>query len=527
MNIKATLNISITVGILILSATIIFANRWTIIEEIQKINKTNLTNLVDVAVGFLEVNPKIKKEEYYQLINKKISIGRTGFFMILNSKGEMVIHRKVQGKNWSNKPFIKKIITEKNGFHRYLSPKTETWKIVAYKYFPEKDWIVCATNFENDTLKIPVYNSMKRSLIATIPVMLCCVFALLWIIQRRLVKPLDGAIHFTRKISGGDISKKIPVDKKDEIGSLLTALNDMRLYLHRVVTEIRNGIAILNSTSNNISDISNQFSTGLNETAEKSGNVASTTENISDISQTVATTVSNISSESNALVAGFKNITSGLTDMSNSAQQVKEETSTAVAKSESASAQVNKLGQASDEIGTVTGIIREISEQTNLLALNATIESARAGEAGKGFAVVANEIKELAKQTSDATNNIAKKLEQTQELTAITVKEIGGISEAISKIDTSVGTITDAVARQNETSMEMAENIDQTSTELHEISENANKLSTAAIQAATETTSVKELNAKMNTSCVQVQQNFEKLNELSSQLKKIADQFTL
>ncbi len=527
MNVKTALNVSIIVGIIIVSAIIILANRFTIIEEIQKINRTNLVDLVNVAVGFLEVNPELEKEEFCQLINKKLNIGRTGFFMVLDSKGKMVIHRKVQGKDWSKKSFVKEIIHKKNGFYRYISPKTGTWKIVAYKYFPKKDWIICATNFENDSLGMPVYNSLKRSLIVTIPAMLCCIIVLVLIIRKRLIKPLDTAIYFTKKIADGDISKEIPSGRDDEIGSLLRALNDMRSYFHKVVTDIQRGVTVLNSTSENMSDISNQLNIGLKETAEKSDIVAVATENMSDSSQIVATTVSNVSSESNIWVANVKNISSSLAEMANSAQKVKEETSTAVEKAGSVSVQVDKLGQASSDIGKVTEIIREISEQTNLLALNATIEAARAGEAGKGFAVVANEIKELARQTSDATNDISQKLQQTQDVTQITVDEIGGISKAINKIDDSVGSITNAIARQNEISVEITEKIDQTSKELYEISGNTKELSETAMQVAKETTSVKKLNAKMSSSSIQVYQDAEKLNDLSLQLKKIAEQFTL
>ncbi len=527
MSLKTVLHTSIIAVIIMVSAMIILVNRFTIIEEIQKINQTNLMDLVDVAVGFLEAHPELDKEKFDQLINQKINIGRTGFFMVLNSRGQMVVHRKVQGKNWSKKSFVKEIIKNKNGFHRYISPKTGTWKIVAYKYVPQKDWIICATNFENDSLGMPVYNSLKRSLIVTIPAMLCCIIVLVLIIQKRLIKPLDTAIFFTKKIADGDISKEIPSGREDEIGSLLTALNAMRSYLHKVVTDIQHGITILNSTSENMSDISNQLNIGLKETEEKSGMVAAATENMSDSSQMVASTVSDVSSESNIWVTNVKNISSSLSEMANSAQKVKEETSTAVEKSESASAQVDKLGQASNEIGKVTGIIRDISDQTNLLALNATIEAARAGEAGKGFAVVANEIKELARQTSDATNDISQKLQQTQDVTEITVGEIGEISKAINKIDDSVGSITNVITRQNETSIEIAENIGQTSKKLYQISEDTSALSVTATQVAKETTSVKKLNARMSSSSIQVYKDVEKLNELALQLKKIAEQFIL
>ncbi len=521
------MNLSVIVGIVIVSVTVISFNRITMIEEIQNINKTNLVDLVDVVVGFLEKNPDIKKEQLYDLINKEINIGRTGFFMVVNSEGRMIIHRKVQGKNWSKKPFVKEIITKKNGFYRYISPKTGDWKIVAFKYFPQRDWIVCATNFEKDSLEKPVFNSLKRSLIAIVPTIFLCIVTLVWIIRKRLVNPLNDAIYFTKKITDGDISQEISPARRDEIGELLVALNDMRGYLYKVVDSVQRVINTLNETAENMSTASNQFNIGLKETTEKSDIVACATENISDSSQLVATTVERISLESNLWVDSVKNINDGLASMSGSAQKVKEETNTAVSKSKFVFSLVEKLEQAAHEIGTVTDIIREISDQTSLLALNATIESARAGEAGKGFAVVANEIKELAKQTSDATKNIDLKLNQTQELTITTVEEIEKINNTISKIDDSVGMITDAIRKQNKTSMEVAENIDKKSGELHKISENTSQLSAASKEVAQETVSVKVLNNKMSSSSTQVHHDAEKLNALASQLKKIVKQFTL
>lgn len=527
MSLNKMLCLSIALAMVILSMAIILTNRCTMIQEVQNITRQNLSNIVNIAVGFLELNPDINKEQFDLFINKKLRIGRTGFMMVLNSKGDMVVHRKVQGENWSKKPFIKKIITEKNGYHRFISPKTGTWKVVAYKYFPAKDWIISATSFEDDALRKPVVNSIKNSLIIIIPILLCSLATLIWLIQKRLVKPLNATVNFADQLAKGDFSKEFSIKSNDEVGNLAKVLANMRNNIQTVLFEINAGVTTLDLSATQMFAISGQLTTNLKATAEKSNTVAVAAEEMSSNSHSVAAAVKQASTNTNTLETNVRTISSSLTDMTNSALQVKEETSFAVNKVDATSNQVNKLGQASQEISTITETIREISNQTNLLALNATIEAARAGEAGKGFAVVANEIKELAKQTSAATDSIALKLQQTQDLTTVTIEEIEGVSKAISKIDDSVGTITDAITQQNETTMEISENASQTAEGFQEVNENVSQLSTVVEQVAKEITDVNELNSQMNNSSIQVKHDAEKLNKLSSQLKEIVQKFIL
>src|SRR6202044_3674164 len=127
----------------------------------------------------------------------------------------------------------------------------------------------------------------------------------------------------------------------------------------------------------------------------------------------------------------------------------------AVNTAQAANATITKLGQSSAEIGEVIKVITSIAQQTNLLALNATIEAARAGEAGKGFAVVANEVKELAKQTAKATEEIKQKIGVIRENTGGAVTAIGGIKEVIDKVSHISTVIATAVEEQSATTSEM------------------------------------------------------------------------
>jgi methyl-accepting chemotaxis protein len=145
---------------------------------------------------------------------------------------------------------------------------------------------------------------------------------------------------------------------------------------------------------------------------------------------------------------------------------------------------INRLGSSSAEIGNVIKVITSIAEQTNLLALNATIEAARAGEAGKGFAVVANEVKELAKETASATEDITRRIDAIQQDTQEAVRAIRQISDVVGEINNISSTIASAVEEQTATANEMRRNVDEACLRTEEISKNI-----GAVAEATDNTS--------------------------------------
>jgi methyl-accepting chemotaxis protein len=157
----------------------------------------------------------------------------------------------------------------------------------------------------------------------------------------------------------------------------------------------------------------------------------------------------------------------------------------AVEAAESANQTVSKLGDSSVEIGKVIEVITSIAQQTNLLALNATIEAARAGEAGKGFAVVANEVKELAKQTAKATEEIKQKITVIRENTSGAVEAIGGIKGVIDKISHISTVIATAVEEQSATTGEMTRNVAEAARGAATISSNIQGVAEAAQNTST------------------------------------------
>ncbi len=212
-----------------------------------------------------------------------------------------------------------------------------------------------------------------------------------------------------------------------------------------VIEAITRNAEALGSASEKLSATSQQMSSNAEETTAQANTVSAATEQVSRNLQTVAT--------------GAEEMSATIKDIAKNAGEAAKVASEAVKSALSTNETVMKLGASSEEIGQVIKVITSIAQQTNLLALNATIEAARAGEAGKGFAVVANEVKELAKQTAKATEDIGKKINAIQTDTKSAVEAIGKISSIINRINEISNTIASAVEEQSATTNEMSRNV--------------------------------------------------------------------
>ena len=282
-----------------------------------------------------------------------------------------------------------------------------------------------------------------------------------------ITRGLDSfSTQFRRMAEANDLTSRVDQDRKDEIGELGKCLNLFVEKVHDILAQIAHTAQTVTTASNTLSSTSQQITANSEETSAQAKLVSSATQQVSQNLQTVAT--------------GADEMGTTIKEIAKNATEAAKIATSAVRVAETTTATVSKLGDSSTEIGQVIKVITSIAQQTNLLALNATIEAARAGEAGKCFAVVANEVKELAKETAKATEDISRKIEAIQSDTKAAVDAIAEISRVINQINGISNTIATAVEEQNATTNEMARNISEAAHGSSEITNNISGVAQAA-----------------------------------------------
>ena len=302
-----------------------------------------------------------------------------------------------------------------------------------------------------------------------IVVVLVCVaiaVAVAWLIARGIAAGLRQSVEVLTRVAAGDLTQKVDYVSRDEIGKLGDAANRMIDDLSKVVDEIRGHSQALSSASDELAASSQQMGANSQQASSQANSVSAAAEQVSKNVQTV-------SAATEEMTVSIKEIAKNATEaaqVADSAAKVAETTNSTVA----------KLGESSTEIGNVIKVITSIAEQTNLLALNATIEAARAGAAGQGFAVVANEVKELAKETAKATEEIGRKIEAIQDDAKGAVQTIGEITGVIKRINDIQNTIASSVEEQTATTNEISRNISEGAKGSADIAKNIAEVAQAA-----------------------------------------------
>jgi methyl-accepting chemotaxis protein len=314
-----------------------------------------------------------------------------------------------------------------------------------------------------------------------------------------VIKPVNEAANVLTKIAQQDLRAEVQGQYAGDHAAIKTSINTMVVDLRKSIGAIGSNAQNVGASAEELSSISEQMAANAEETATQTGVVSAASEQVSKNLTVVATS-------SEEMLASIREI-------AKSANEAAKMAKNAVEVADATNQTVQKLGDSSVEIGNVIKVITSIAEQTNLLALNATIEAARAGDAGKGFAVVANEVKELAKETAKATEEISHKIEAIQTETKGAVSAIGEISRLITQIDDVSNTIATAVEEQTATTNEIGRNITEAARGSAEIARNVASVAGAA-QASSEGAS-------------ETQKAARSLTEMAAQLQMLVGKFSM
>ena len=366
-----------------------------------------------------------------------------------------------------------------------------------------------------------------------------------------MVESIQERARLAEDIAAGDLTAEVKIaSEKDTLG---LAFQNMTEGLTNMVTKIQSNSGMLASSAEELSAVSNQLVTNAEQMTGQASNVAGASEEMSTNINTMASAAEEMSVNVNSMSSGteqmsqnmetiaaaIEEMSASITGISENARNGVDISNQAEEMAHTATDTMQTLGEAAQEIGQVTEVIKRIAEQTNLLALNATIEAASAGEAGKGFAVVANEIKELANQSAQAAEDIATRIGGVQSNTEGAVNVINEVSEIIGKLKEASESIDIAVDEQSKAANEIGMNVSEANagtthiassvaeaaTGANDVSHNAGEASRAVTEVSENIHQVNQAVQETNAGAQQISTSSDELARVSSELQEMVSTF--
>lgn len=340
----------------------------------------------------------------------------------------------------------------------------------------------------------------------------------------RRIRAVSGRLYEIAA-GDGDLTARLEANGNDELAELSGHFNTFIGRIQGLVGSIGKNVTQLESSSGDLSQTASSLASGAEEAKYQATSVAAAAVEMSTNMKVMAGSTDSVSAKVESVATTVDQITQRLEDVAANAGQAAEVANRAATIARSSSEKVGELGSAADDIGKVISLIQDIADQTNLLALNATIEAARAGEAGRGFAVVANEVKDLAKQTALATDDIRTKIQSIQASSNETVESIRLISETIEEVNAVSRSIAGAIQAQSVSTRSVAQDVSDASLASRTVARGVSESAAAAEEITKNISGVDQVAAQTAAGATRTQLVSRQLATLSLDLQSLVGKF--
>ena len=349
-----------------------------------------------------------------------------------------------------------------------------------------------------------------------------------YFLAQRITRPIRLLIPILKKVADADLSGKIPAEltgRKDEIGELGQSVATLQDNLRQIITELSKGANLLSPSAASLSAFADTLESNTDSLASQVLSVTAAAGQSTDTVTAIAANANEVSASMQTVAKAIAAMNLSVNDISRHCQQEARIVDAAGSSTTVTKELMVRLNSSSNHIGKIVDVINEIAAQTNLLALNATIEAARAGDSGKGFAVVANEIKLLARQTAESSQQIRDQVFEMQTNTAGAVDAIEKVTEIIEQITKSSQTIVTAVEEQGTVIGELASNMATSSQGASAIAQHVDNAAEGLLAISTNMNDINQISLTTANSVESIKQNSQDLANQAKIFKQIVTKF--